>query len=126
VAKVTVKLNGPIFDELRRKSGFDRAVKAGMMELVLTGEDVAKQKFLKKGIPAGPFTGSIVGTVKPDRVGVIMAMDKRPIRTWLEARTRKGVKLGKGAYGFQQARREINKMKKAGFFEDRIARELNG
>lgn len=124
--KVTVKLSGPVFDEARRKKMLDAGVKAGMEKLIPRIEATVKSKFLSAGVPSGPFIRSIKGEVRPQRVGIVRAMDDRRIRTWLEARTRKGVKLGKGAYGFQTGKRQANSLKKQGFFEDEIARRLNG
>ena len=126
MAKVTVKLTGPIFDDARRKKLLDDGIRSGMKTLVARGEATAKMAFTAKGIPAGPFTRSIQGEVRPNRVGVIRATDPRQIRTWLEARTRRGVKLGKGAYGFQAAKRQINALNKQGYFEEHITRRLNG
>lgn len=124
--KVRVDISGPIFQEAKRRKLLDDGIKAGMRELVARGEAIARQKFDQAGVPGGQFIRSIKGEVRPARVGVIHSLDTRPIRTWLEKGTRRGVKLRKGGGGFQSARRQLNTIQKAGFFEDQIARRLDG
>ena len=124
--KVRVDISGPLFQEAKRRKLLDEGIREGMRDLVARGEAIARQKFDQAGVPSGPFIRSIKGEVRPLRVGVIRSLDDRPIRTWLERGTRRGVKLRKGAGGFQSAKRQINTLQKAGFFEAEIARRLDG
>ena len=125
--KVTIKTQGPIFDEARREGLLEAGIAAGMKELVARVEATTKSKVLGSGIPSGPFVRSIKGEVKkPANVGVIRSDDTRPIRTWLERGTRRGVKLRKQSGGFAAGKNQARTLNKQGFFEDEIAKRLNG
>lgn len=120
---VKIKLEGPVFDEARRKGLLREGIREGTKALMPRIEATVKLK-----TPGtGRYRRSIKSKVYDSGAGLIHSDDPRRLKTWLETGRRRGVKTArKGAYAYQAGRRQANSLKKQGFYEDHIVRRLNG
>lgn len=125
MANVTVRTRGLIFDEARRRGVLQQGIRAGTQKLIPRVVDAVQGKLdssLKE--PTGKFRSGIKGQVYASGFGVVKSTDPRRRKTWIERRTRGGVRLGKGSYAFRAGKKVAREANKQGFYQAEIARRL--
>jgi len=118
----SVRFSGPLFE------GDPRVWEAGRRKgLSRIGTQVEATILLKTPRRTGQFARTIRSGVWRNANGVTIASgETRPIRTWLERRTRRGIRLGTGARMFAAGKRKAKTLDMQGIIGEEIARVLNG
>jgi hypothetical protein len=136
MATVKVVTKGPLFDQARREGVLNKGIANGTKKLLPKVQQVVQAKLDKSLAPpeeSGRFRRSIITQMYPSGTGVVKSNDRRKIRTWLETRrrgdSRRGQavnKLGRGAYMFRAGKTFAKNEQKRGYYEEEIAKALNG
>lgn len=124
MASVKIKTTGPLFQSTA-PAVLDAGIRAGLEKLLPRVEATVRLK--TPG--AGTYRRTILGKVKGtgSGFGVVASTDPRKLRTWLETGKRRGVKTArKGAYAWRAGKTMAKNENKAGYFEEEIAKRLNG
>lgn len=120
-----VEIGGPLVDIPNITAAVHEVLREGIGELVDAGRDIAKD-FAPSS--SGRFRAGIKSIKPRDKLlGVARQTDTygrgtaRPISTWLERGTRRGVKLRKGKGIFTTAYRRIDAIDKDTYFIGKLA-----
>jgi hypothetical protein len=126
VATVKVKTTGVIFDKARREGVLKAGIAAGTKKLLPKVERVVIQKLNFKNA-TGRYERSISSKVYDSGLGVVRSTDKIKRKTFLETGVRSGVKTKrKGSYAWRAGKSFVRSEQKQGYYENEIARRLNG
>lgn len=102
-----------------------RATIEGTRKLLPQVENTVKAKLDKSlKTPTGKYRASITSKVGSMGGGVVKSNDTRDMKTWIEARTRGGKKLGTGAYAWRAGKTFARNANKKGFYHEPLEQAL--